>query len=192
MIGMEIRYFNIEGLFELMPRIFGDDRGTFLETYNKDRFLEWGLDLVFVQDNQSFSKKNVLRGIHFQRPPFEQGKLVRVIQGKALDVAVDLRPESPTFGKYQTCILDGELNNMFFIPAGFGHGFLSLTDVILSYKCTETYHRDSEGGIIWNDRDLDIDWGTDNPVISEKDKILPGFNSIQNTFAGIYQPDKNH
>ena len=175
---MEIRNFEIEGVFEIVPRVFSDNRGHFLETYNRDAFLEKGIDLIFVQDNQSFSRKNVLRGIHFQYPPYEQGKLVRVIHGKALDIAVDIRPESSTYGKYVSCILDSEISNMIYIPPGFAHGFVALTDVILFYKCTQTYHKEAESGIIWNDPVLNINWGIDTPVISEKDNELPGFKLI--------------
>jgi dTDP-4-dehydrorhamnose 3,5-epimerase len=177
---MEIRYFDIEGVFEVIPDIYRDNRGLFFESYNREKFLEKGIDLIFLQDNQSFSKKNVIRGLHFQYPPFDQGKLVRVIRGMALEVAVDIRPDSQTMGKYVTCKLDSDKNNMLYMPGGFAHGFLALTDMILFYKCTQSYSKDWEGGIIWNDSELAIDWGILNPVMSEKDKKLPGFSSYRN------------
>lgn len=187
---MEIRYFDIEGVFELVPRVFTDSRGQFLETYNRTSLLEQGIDLTFVQDNQSFSYRNVLRGLHFQYPPYEQGKLVRVISGKAFDVAVDIRPGSETYGRYVSCTLDGTISNMIYIPPGFAHGFVALTDVILFYKCTETYHREAESGIAWNDPDLNIDWGIRNPVVSEKDIELPGFKALGDKFAKGNQSGK--
>ena len=173
---MEFRYYDIEGVIEVIPDIYRDDRGIFFESFNRDKFLEKGINLNFVQDNQSFSKKNVIRGLHFQYPPFDQSKLVRVIYGKALDVALDIRPDSQTIGKYITCILDSDKNNMLYMPGGFAHGFLALTDIILFYKCTQVYNKDWEGGIIWNDPELAIDWGIPNPVMSQKDKNLPGFS----------------
>ncbi len=187
---MEIKYFEIDGLFELIPDIFRDERGFFLETFNRDRLLREGIQLDFVQDNQSFSRKNVLRGLHYQSAPHEQGKLVRVITGKALDVAVDIRPGSPTFGKHIRCILDEAINNMFFIPPGFAHGFLALTDIILLYKCTESYQKESEGGIRWNDKDLAIDWGISDPIVSEKDTLLPDFRNYNDKFTGTNPADK--
>ena len=187
---MEIRYFDIEGVFEIVPRIFTDSRGYFMETYNRDVFLNDGIDLTFVQDNQSFSSRNVLRGLHFQYPPYEQGKMVRVISGKAMDIALDIRPGSKTFGKYVSCILDGETSNMLYIPPGFAHGFIALTDVFLFYKCTQTYHKESESGITWNDPDLNIDWGISTPVVSDKDRALPGFRKITDTFTRGIQSGK--
>ncbi len=175
---MEFRQTSIEGLIEVLPRIFGDERGYFLESYHKKAFSDNGIPFDFVQDNQSLSSAGVLRGLHFQRDPHAQGKLVRVIMGKAVDVAVDLRPGSPTFGKHEKFLLDAQLQNMVYIPAGFAHGFLALEQCLFTYKCTDFYNKASEGGIIWNDPDLGIDWGIENPNISQKDLELPRLKDI--------------
>ncbi|MFY7912794.1 MAG: dTDP-4-dehydrorhamnose 3,5-epimerase [Emticicia sp.] len=172
---MEFRKTSIAGLIEIFPKIFGDTRGHFFESYRQDIFAQNDIPYQFVQDNQSFSTAGVLRGLHFQNEPFAQGKLVRVITGKVIDIAVDIRPESPTFGKYEKFILDAKLQNMVYIPEGFAHGFAALEDSIFSYKCTNNYNKASEGGIIWNDPDLNIDWGIKNPNVSEKDLELPTF-----------------
>jgi dTDP-4-dehydrorhamnose 3,5-epimerase len=176
---MEFRKSNIEGLIEILPRIFEDARGYFFESYQYDLFKKNGISEIFVQDNQSFSDEGVLRGLHFQREPFAQGKLVRVISGKVLDVAVDLRPNSPTYGHYDSVVLDAKLNNMFYVPPGFAHGFYTIEAAIFSYKCTNLYHKESEGGIIWNDPQLNIDWGTSSPNVSEKDLILPELKDLK-------------
>ena len=175
---MEFRQTCIEGLIEVLPRIFGDERGYFLESYHKQAFSDNGIPFDFVQDNQSLSSAGVLRGLHFQREPHAQGKLVRVIMGKAIDVAVDLRPGSPTLGKHEKFLLDSKTQNMVYIPAGFAHGFLALEQCLFTYKCTNFYNKASEGGIIWNDPDLAIDWGIENPNISQKDLELPKFKDI--------------
>ena len=165
----------IRGLFEIKPKVFSDKRGYFFESWSQREFEEAGITEKFVQDNQSMSVKGVLRGLHFQitRP---QGKLVRAIAGEVFDVAVDLRPDSPTCGKWHGVILSGEKQNQFYIPAGFAHGFLALSETaVFAYKCTEFYHPDDEGGIIWNDPAIGIKWpdiGMDY-IISEKDKNLP-------------------
>jgi len=177
---MEFRKTSIEGLIEIYPRVFGDTRGHFFESYREDLFAQNGIPLLFVQDNQSFSTAGVLRGLHFQNAPYAQGKLVRVITGKVIDVAVDIRPDSPTFGKYEKFILDATLQNMVYIPEGFAHGFAAIEDSIFSYKCTNNYNKASEGGIIWNDSDLNIDFGIENPIVSEKDLELPNFNDLFN------------
>lgn len=169
---MQVRRTPIEGLIELIPRIFEDERGYFFESYNKPLFASLGLTMDFVQDNQSFSVKGVLRGLHMQNEPFAQGKLVRVLSGQVLDVAVDLRSDSPTFGQYQTFLLDARLANMAYIPEGFAHGFVALEDSIFSYKCTNVYNKAAESGIRWDDPDLNIDWGIENPIVSEKDQEL--------------------
>ena len=169
---MEIRKTGIEGLIEIFPNIFKDDRGFFLETHSLKAFEKAGLNLNFVQDNQSFSKKGVVRGLHFQNKPFEQGKLVRVITGKAQDIAVDIRQGSPTFGKWESFILDSEKNNMVYIPEGFAHGFTALEDCIFAYKCTNIYDKTSESGLLWNDPELKIEWQVENPIVSDKDKEL--------------------
>lgn len=179
---MQIRETSIKGLVEIFPRVFKDDRGLFFESYNEDLFKKLGLPAHFVQDNQSFSKKGVVRGLHFQNAPFAQGKLVRVISGKVLDVAVDIRPESPTFGKYEVFELRSDINNMAYVPEGFAHGFVALEDSVFSYKCTNVYNKESESGILWNDPDLGIDWGIENPIVSEKDVVLPTFRSLFGEF----------
>ncbi len=178
----------IEGLYEIQPKIFGDNRGYFLESYSEKDFFQAGLTMKFVQDNQSKSIKNVLRGLHFQKH-HPQGKLVRALEGKVYDVAVDLRKDSPTFGKYHGIILDAEKQNMFYIPKGFAHGFCVLTDsAVFAYKCTDFYHPEDEGGLMWNDPLINIDWDSILPgitkaaVLSEKDKIHPAFNLSDSYF----------
>jgi len=178
---MEVNYFDIEGPFEVIPRIFEDERGIFFESFRARDFSDLGFKKPFIQDNESFSKKNVLRGIHFQFKPYEQAKFIKVAYGKAFDVAVDLRPGSDTFGKYVAVVLDSTVHNMFYIPEGFGHGFVALEDCILQYKCTSYYHPASDSGLIWNDPDLNIDWPIKNPILSKKDSNLPALQSfIQN------------
>jgi dTDP-4-dehydrorhamnose 3,5-epimerase len=169
---MEFRQSSIKGLWEITPRLFRDERGLFFESFSEKIFRDNGIEASFVQDNQSYSTKNVLRGLHFQKAPYGQGKLVRVIKGKALDIAIDIRKKSPTFGQYESIILDSEKSNMFYVPEGFAHGFLALEETILVYKCTNYYNKESESGIIWNDPDLDIKWGILNPMISPKDLEL--------------------
>ena len=159
----------------IKPAVFFDDRGHFFESFNAETWKKEGFKNQFVQDNQSFSKKGVVRGLHFQAAPFAQGKLVRVISGKVLDIALDLRPESPTFGKYELFELDAENGNMVYIPEGFAHGFAALEDSVFHYKCTGSYNKASEGGLRWNDPYLNIQWGIENPIVSEKDQILPTF-----------------
>jgi dTDP-4-dehydrorhamnose 3,5-epimerase len=175
---MQIRETSIPGLVEILPRVFEDDRGLFFESYSEIWFKKLDLPTNFVQDNQSFSIKGVVRGLHFQKAPFAQGKLVRVISGRVLDVAVDIRPESPTFGKHEVFELRSDTNNMAYVPEGFAHGFVALEDSVFSYKCTNIYNKESESGILWNDPDLGIDWGIENPIVSEKDIILPAFESL--------------
>lgn len=169
------------GLFEIIPMIFKDTRGNFLETYNRQDFEKAGLTMNFVQDSQSKSYKGVLRGLHFQKH-HPQGKLVRVFDGRVYDVAVDLRMGSETFGCYYGIILESEKQNMFYIPEGFAHGFAVLSETaIFSYKSTDYYHPEDEGGIMWNDSSININWdgicGNIKPLLSEKDKKLPQFNS---------------
>ncbi|MDQ6479654.1 dTDP-4-dehydrorhamnose 3,5-epimerase [Dyadobacter sp. LHD-138] len=175
---MQIRETSIAGLVEIIPRVFEDDRGFFFESYNEELFRKLGLPTNFVQDNQSFSIKGVVRGLHFQNAPFAQGKLVRVISGRVLDVAVDIRPDSPTFGKHEVFELRSDTNNMAYVPEGFAHGFVALEDSVFSYKCTNVYNKGAESGILWNDPDLGIDWGIENPIVSEKDLILPTLKSL--------------
>ena len=175
---MQLRETSIAGLVEIFPRIFEDDRGMFFESYNEEVFERLGLPVNFVQDNQSFSKKGVVRGLHFQNAPFAQGKLVRVVSGRVLDVAVDIRPDSPTFGQHEIFELRSDTNNIAYIPEGFAHGFVALEDTIFSYKCTNVYNKGAESGILWNDPDLNIDWGISDPIVSEKDLVLPTFKSL--------------
>jgi dTDP-4-dehydrorhamnose 3,5-epimerase len=168
---VEIEEKEIKGLIEIFPKVFGDQRGFFLETYNASRYNDILKNIQFVQDNFSSSNKGVLRGLHFQNPPYSQGKLVQVITGSALDVAVDLRKNSETYGQHVKVLLSAEKRNQFWIPEGFAHGFLALEDnTIFSYKCTNYYNPQSEVTILWNDRNLQIDWQIDNPIISPKDK----------------------
>ena len=177
---MKIIETGFEGLYEIESNVFGDDRGYFFESFRKSTFETLGIRTDFVQDNESFSVKGTLRGLHYQKEPFAQAKLVRVALGKVLDVAVDLRAGSPTFGKHHTVILDAKRHNLFMVPAGFAHGFLALEDSVFSYKCSNYYDKASEGGIIWNDTTLNIDWQIDNPIVSEKDKLLPNFEAYKN------------
>ena len=161
----------IEGLFILETRKFHDERGLFFESFNQQKFEDTvGEKVTFVQDNISVSKKNVLRGLHFQSPPHAQGKLVSVVSGSVLDVAVDLRKGSPTYGQHESVLLSAENGLQFWIPAGFAHGFLALEEnTVFSYKCTDFYHPGSEQSLQWNDPELNIDWGINNPIISMKD-----------------------
>lgn len=175
-------YQPIEGLIEVFPRVFNDDRGYFFESFNQQNFYANGITAEFVQDNQSFSIKNVVRGLHFQNPPYAQGKLVRVIAGKVMDVVVDIRRNSPTFGQHAKFMLDSTLGNMLYVPPGFAHGFVALEDAVFSYKCTNLYNKVAESGIAWNDPSLNIDWEVSNPIISEKDIELPDFQNFNNGF----------
>ena len=164
---------SIEGVYIIEPTVFGDERGYFMETYHQAEFKEAGLDLNFVQDNQSKSTKGVIRGLHFQYNN-PQGKLVRVIKGEVFDVAVDLRKDSPTYGKWEGVKLSEENKKQFYVPEGFAHGFLVLSDVAeFTYKCTDFYDSEDEGGILWNDPDIGIVWplnDIDEVILSEKDK----------------------
>lgn len=180
---MEFITFPIAGLIEIIPRKFGDARGYFFESYSQKVFAEAGIDVTFVQDNESFSQKGVLRGLHFQKPPYAQGKLVRVSSGSALDVAVDIRKDSPTYGQHLTCLLDARKSNMFFVPPGFAHGFVALEDnTTFLYKCTDYYQPSAEGGLMWNDPDLGIDWQITDPLISAKDQVQASFAGFQSPF----------
>lgn len=165
---------DIDGVFVIEPQVFGDERGYFFESFNAERFLaQTGVEVTFVQDNESRSKRGVLRGLHFQREPHAQAKLVRVVQGRVLDVAVDIRPESPTFGKYVATELSGENHRQMFIPKGFAHGYVVLEDdTVFQYKCDEFYHPECEDGIAWNDPQIGIDWplAESELIFSERDK----------------------
>ena len=176
----------VNRLYEIQPKVFGDSRGYFFESYSEKDFFEAGLKMKFVQDNQSFSTKGILRGMHFQKH-HPQGKLVRCVSGKVYDVAVDLRKDSPTFGQYYGVILDSEKQNQFYVPQGFAHGFLVLTEsAIFAYKCTDFYHPEDEGGLMWNDATIGIDWFTVvpdlSPLLSDKDTKHPAFSFENNYF----------
>lgn len=180
---MEIIKTSIEGLLIIKPDVFKDERGYFFESYNRERFERAGLMMNFVQDNESKSGKGVLRGLHFQKPPFAQGKLVRVVKGAVMDVAVDLRRNSPTYGKWESRILTEDNKEMFWIPEGFAHGFVTLEDnTVFTYKCTNVYNKESEGSLRWNDPDINIDWNIENPILSGKDKISPLFKNFETPF----------
>jgi dTDP-4-dehydrorhamnose 3,5-epimerase len=168
----------IHDLWEIDPVIHRDARGYFLESFQLEKLRSVGIKGPFVQDNQSFSIKGVLRGLHYQKPPHQQGKLVSVTIGKVLDIVVDIRKSSPTFGNHFRCILDAERHNILYIPEGMAHGFLAMENSLFVYKCTDLYNKESEGGIVWNDPDLKIDWGVTNPIVSEKDAELPYFNEV--------------
>ncbi|RZS99307.1 dTDP-4-dehydrorhamnose 3,5-epimerase [Aquimarina brevivitae] len=179
---MQIEQTYIEGCFILKPSVFKDDRGLFFESFNQKTFEEiTGLNINFVQDNQSVSKKGVIRGLHFQKGEFAQAKLVRVIQGEVLDVAVDLRKDSKTFGKHVSVKLNEVNNYQLFVPRGFAHGFITLSEeAIFAYKCDNYYDKASETGILFNDAQLNIDWKMDESQIelSDKDMILPHFKDL--------------
>ncbi len=169
---------DIEGLFVIEPAVFPDERGYFFESYNQNDFRDAGLDMIFVQDNQSMSMKGVLRGLHNQKQ-YPQGKLVRAIRGKVFDVAVDLRADSKTCGRWCGVELSAENKKQFYIPEGFAHGFLVLSDEAeFAYKCTDFYHPGDEGGLIWNDKDIGIEWPIPDGlqlIISDKDQRWGGF-----------------
>jgi dTDP-4-dehydrorhamnose 3,5-epimerase len=177
---------DIEGVVIIEPKIFGDSRGYFYESYSQRDFEEKMGRVNFVQDNQSFSHYGVLRGLHFQNPPYTQSKLVRVIHGKVVDVAVDIRKGSPTYGKYVAVELTGENHRQFFIPKGFAHGFVVLSETALfQYKCDESYHPEAEGAIMWNDPDLAIEWPVkaEDIELSEKDKHHPFLKDFESPFV---------
>lgn len=181
---MEIIKGELDGLFVIQPTVFEDARGYFIESFNQRSFKEQtGIEVDFVQDNESLSEKNVLRGLHFQAPSYAQGKLVRVIKGAVLDVAVDIRKKSPTYGRYQTIVLSEKNKTQFYVPPGFAHGFLTLEDsTLFAYKCTNFYNKSSEGGILWNDSTLNIPWNISVPKLSEKDKFLTDFSTFNSPF----------
>jgi dTDP-4-dehydrorhamnose 3,5-epimerase len=176
----------IQGLLVFEPRVFADERGYFFESYNEKVFESAGLDLRFVQDNQSRSTYGVLRGLHYQMNPHAQAKLVRVTEGRVLDVAVDIRKGSPTYGQHFSIELSAENNKQLLIPAGFAHGFAVLSETaVFFYKCSNFYNKESEGGIRFDDPKLNIDWGLDlsKAIVSEKDLELPNFDQARNNFT---------
>ena len=177
---------SIEGVLIFGPKAFADARGFFMETWSRDRYREAGLDAEFVQDNMSSSTKGVLRGLHYQNPK-GQGKLVQVLQGQVLDVAVDIRVGSPTFGKHVTCLLNDENHRQFYVPVGFAHGFCVLSETALfSYKCTDYYNPETEGGVLWNDADIGIDWPESSPILSDKDRQYPCLKDIPSDRLPVY------
>ena len=176
----------ISDLIIIEPTVFGDARGYFLESYNQKKFEEVVGKASFVQDNESKSYKGVLRGLHFQKPPFQQAKLVRCIEGKVLDVAVDIRKNSKTYGKHISVLLSGENKRQLFVPRGFAHGFLVLSDsATFAYKVDNTYAPDHDAGIRWNDKELNIEWGFEESevIVSKKDAELPFFSKFESPFT---------
>lgn len=173
----------LSGLYLIKPKVFEDHRGHFFESFREDVLKENGVETNFVQDNQSLSQKGILRGLHFQAPPFAQGKFVRVIKGAVLDVALDIRKNSETYGKFVCVELTEKNYNMLYIPPGFAHGFVTLEDnTIFTYKCTDYYHPEVEGGVLWNSPELNIPWNIENPVLSAKDIALPTFSEFVSPF----------
>lgn len=178
-MSFEFEKLEIEGLVLIKPKVFGDNRGFFMESYKKSEFVENGIDVEFVQDNHSKSAKGVLRGLHYQALPKSQAKLVRCTKGKIYDVAVDLRKNSTTFGKWLKVELSEENKNMLFIPEGFAHGFVVLSDEAeLLYKTNTEFSLEHDRGLLWCDKDVNIDWGFDSPILSEKDKIQPTLKEL--------------
>lgn len=178
---MKVTKTEIPEVLLIEPTVFGDHRGYFYESFREDTMRANGIDLPFVQDNQSKSKKGILRGLHFQKEPHEQGKLVRVLKGAILDVAVDIRRSSPTYGKYVTAELNTKNHAQLWVPPGFAHGFLTLEDnTIVCYKCTKYYHQESEGSLLWSS--VGIDWGIQDPILSEKDKDAVAFSDFESPF----------
>ncbi|MFH6963234.1 dTDP-4-dehydrorhamnose 3,5-epimerase [Flavobacterium plurextorum] len=182
---MKIEKTFIKDLVIVEPTIFGDERGFFFESYSKTKFEDLGIEIDFVQDNQSFSKKGTLRGLHYQNPPFAQTKLVRVLEGKIIDVVVDLRKDSPTYGQSLSVLLSSENKKQLLVPHGFAHGFSVISETAsVMYKCDQFYNKGSEGGIKYDDPSLDIDWGIDlkEAIVSEKDQILPFIENCNSLF----------
>ena len=182
---MQVQPHALPGILEFTPRLFGDPRGVFYETFSARLMQELGLpaDLDWVQDNQSKSQPGVLRGLHFQRPPHAQAKLVRVAQGRVLDVVVDIRRASPTFGHHAKVELSAAKGNVLFVPTGFAHGFVALEeDTLFLYKCSNYYAPASEGGLLWNDPALGIDWDIASPLVSAKDAVLPTLANLESPF----------
>ena len=183
---MKITETILPGVLIFEPRIFADDRGYFFESFNKQHFLNAGIDVDFVQDNQSLSQKGTVRGMHAQKAPFEQGKLVRVITGAVMDVVIDARKGSPTYGRHVTVELSADNKLQLWVPPGFLHGFITLQDdTIFTYKVTNYYDKDSETGVIWNDPELAIGWGVSekDAILSPKDQLLPDFKSFESPFT---------
>ena len=175
---MEFRRLSLDGVILVAPSVFHDERGFFLETYHRDKYAAGGIPETFVQDNQSFSRQGVLRGLHAQLQ-YPQGKLVRAILGEIFDVAVDIRPDSPTFGKWVGEILSGDNARQLYVPPGFAHGFYVVSDTAyVQYKCTDVYRPGDEIGVVWNDPEIGIDWPVSDPVLNEKDRKAPRLAEI--------------
>jgi dTDP-4-dehydrorhamnose 3,5-epimerase len=182
-MNFSIEETGIDGLVVVKPRVFRDPRGFFMETFRSDTFEKLGLPVQFLQDNLSKSSKGIVRGLHFQAPPFDQGKLVTALVGTVLDVVVDIRKNSPTYGESRSFLLSDEDPSFVYVPSGFAHGFSVLSEIALfHYKCTNVYDKASEGGILWNDPDLGIDWQVETALISDKDKELPLFKNFTSPF----------
>lgn len=182
-LHMELIETGFKGLILIKPKVFIDERGYFFESFNQEKFESIGIKENFIQDNQSLSNKGIVRGLHFQSPPHAQGKLVRVIKGAVQDVVVDIRKNSTTYGKSYSVELSEENFLMLYIPPGFAHGFATLEDqTIFSYKCTDTYHPECEGGLAWDDREFAINWSVTNPILSEKDKKYQAFSLFVSPF----------
>ncbi len=178
---MEIIEHKLKGVVEIIPKVFGDERGYFFESFSVQKLEEF-LPCNFVQDNESFSTAGVVRGLHFQKPPHAQAKLVRVVKGRVLDVAVDIRKSSPTYGQYVAVELNTEKHNLLYVPEGFAHGFSVLEDCIFQYKCSNYYNKEAEGGIVFNDPELQINWGVESPLVSDKDIVLPNLHDLKSVF----------
>lgn len=184
---MEVIKTTIRDVLIIEPKVFGDERGYFFESFNAKEFSEkTGLDVNFVQDNESLSRYGVLRGLHFQLPPYTQSKLVRVVKGRVLDVVVDIRKGSPTYGQYKMCELTEENHRQFFVPKGMAHGFVVLSELaVFQYKCDDFYHPEAEGAIAWNDADVAIPWPipSEDVILSEKDKHHPCLKDFDSPFS---------
>lgn len=180
---MELIETGFEGLYIIQPKVFKDDRGYFFESYNGELFNKLGLNLNFIQDNQSLSNKGIIRGMHFQQPPHAQGKLVRVIKGAVQDVVIDIRKNSKTYGQHLSVDLTEENFTMMYIPQGFAHGFATLENqTIFAYKCTDVYHPETEGGLAWDDAAFNIQWKIEDPIMSPKDKLYQPFSEFKSPF----------
>lgn len=179
---MQFKTCEFPELIECIPIKFHDERGYFYESYNQQTFSQVGITEDFLQDNFSYSQKGVLRGLHFQKSPHAQSKLVRCMQGEVMDVVLDLRRDSPTFGKHKTFFLSADLGNMVYVPKGFAHGFIALENAIFVYKCSAFWNKESEDGIRFDDPSLSIQWGNKNPIISTKDLALPLFDPKKTYF----------
>ena len=184
---MKVKETEIEGVLIVEPAVFEDKRGYFMETYHRQRYDQQGINVDFVQDNVSYSKKGILRGLHYQYPS-EQAKLVYVLKGEVFDVAVDIRQESPAFGKVTSVILSEQNNRQFFIPKGFAHGFCVLSaTAVVSYKCSDFFNPKDEGGILWSDPDLKINWSIKAPLLSEKDSAYKRLRDVPSTKLPVYK-----